>query len=52
MSCASFAQKSSTLSDRKPANRLIIATAGFLNVPVLTSDQAIRESELVRVIWE
>lgn len=32
-------------------DRLIVATALFLDVPMLTSDQVIRDSEQVSVIW-
>jgi len=32
-------------------DRLIISTAHYLNVPLITSDQAIRKSGLVETIW-
>ena len=33
-------------------DRLIIATARFLDVPLLTCDKGIRKSQIVKVIWE
>ena len=33
-------------------DRLIIATARFLDVPLLTSDNKIRTSNLIKVVWE
>lgn len=33
-------------------DRLIIATARFLDVPLLTCDKEIRKSQFVEVIWE
>ena len=33
-------------------DRLIIATARFLEVPLLTCDKKIRESQVIEVIWE
>ncbi len=36
---------------RDPADRLIVATARALDLPVLTRDQAIRRSGLVR-LWK
>jgi PIN domain nuclease of toxin-antitoxin system len=32
-------------------DRLIAATANYLNVPILTSDEQIRESNSIEVIW-
>lgn len=33
-------------------DRLIVATAKYLNLPILTTDKVIRESNLLEVIWE
>jgi len=33
-------------------DRLIVATAVYLKVPILTSDKIIRESKLTETIWE
>jgi PIN domain nuclease of toxin-antitoxin system len=33
-------------------DRLIVATAKYLNVPILTSDQMIRNSGFIKVIWD
>ena len=33
-------------------DRLIVATARFLDVPMLTSDKEIMKSQIVKVIWE
>lgn len=32
-------------------DRLIVATARYLNVPILTSDEEIKNSVIVKVIW-
>jgi len=33
-------------------DRLIIATAHFMDIPLLTSDKKIRASQIVKVVWE
>ena len=42
---------SSELDPKDPADRIIVATALRLGVPLITKDEKIRRSKLVRTIW-
>lgn len=37
---------------RDPADRIIVASARVLDAPLVTTDETIRESKLVRCIWD
>jgi PIN domain nuclease of toxin-antitoxin system len=37
---------------RDPADRMIVASARVLDAPLVTGDETIRESRLVRCIWD
>lgn len=43
---------SKTVQGLELHDRLIVATALFLNVPILTSDQVIKDAGVVSVIWD
>lgn len=42
---------SETVQGLELHDRLIVATALFLNVPILTRDQVIKDAGVVSVIW-
>lgn len=43
---------SKTIQGLELHDRLIVATALFLNVPILTSDEVIKDAGVVSVIWD
>jgi predicted nucleic acid-binding protein len=43
---------SKTIQGLELHDRLIVATALFLKVPILTSDEVIKEAGVVSVIWD
>jgi PIN domain nuclease of toxin-antitoxin system len=45
-------ETSKTIQGLELHDRLIVATALFLNVTILTSDQMIKDADVVSVIWD
>ena len=45
-------EASKTIQGLELHDRLIVVAALFLNVPILTSDQMIKDADVVSVIWD